>query len=97
MGVLEGDYVFAAEFGVVDEVLPHFGLDVHALDRFPGEDICVVAVAHRNDMGVVGEDLEGDRVDQVTLSVCRDTIAVAIRIVNVAVARKIELDQVLCC
>ncbi len=39
MGVLDCDDIFAGELVVADEVPPHLGLDVEALDGVPCEDI----------------------------------------------------------
>jgi len=39
---LQGDDVFPTEFGVADEVAPHFRFDVQALDGLPGEDVAGV-------------------------------------------------------
>lgn len=36
---MQGDDVFLAEFGVADEVAPHFRFDVQPLDGLPGEDV----------------------------------------------------------
>jgi hypothetical protein len=91
LGVLDGDDVGARKGLVVDEVLPHLGLDVHALDRVPGEDVGVAAVPDGDNVRVVGEDLVRDGVDEVALAVAH---ADAQR-VGLGVARKVEADQVL--
>lgn len=89
--VLQGDDVGARKGLVIEQVLPHLGLYVHALDRVPREDVCVAAVADGDDVRVVGEDLVGDGVDEVAFTVAE---AGAER-VCLCIAREDEADEVL--
>jgi endonuclease YncB( thermonuclease family) len=90
LGILQGDDVGARKGLVVEQVLPHLGLDVHALDRVPRKDVGVAAVADGDDVRVVGENLVGDGVDEVALTVAE---AGAER-VGFCIAREDEADKV---
>jgi len=68
--VLQGDDVFPAEFGVADEVAPHFRFDVQPLDGVPSEDVAGVGECY--DVRVVGEDLVGDWIHHLTIIVLRE-------------------------
>lgn len=88
---MQGDDVGARKGLVVEQVLPHLGLDVHALDGIPREDIGVAAVPDRDNVRVVGEDLVGDGVDEIAFTVAQ---AGAQR-VGLCIAREDEADEVL--
>lgn len=74
--VLQRDDVLARELVVADQIPPVLRLDVQPLHRVPREH--VPALLQRNDVRVVGEDLERDRID----------------ILAVLVFRKVERDEV---
>lgn len=67
--ILQGDDVGASKGLIIHQVLPHFCLDVHALDRVPRKDIGVCAVANRHNVRVVREYFVRDGIDQVALAV----------------------------
>ncbi|KAI6757371.1 hypothetical protein HG531_003196 [Fusarium graminearum] len=73
LGVLESDDVGASELLVVNQVAPRFGLDVHAIDRIPSEDVGIRAMTNSDYMCVVGEDLVCDWVDQVAFSIAQSS------------------------
>ncbi|KAL8954370.1 MAG: hypothetical protein Q9193_007274, partial [Seirophora villosa] len=67
--ILQSDYVFAAEVLFADEISPVLRFDVEAVDRIIGEDVAGVSKSY--EVCVVGEDLEGDRVDHFPIVVLR--------------------------
>lgn len=79
------------EFGVVDEVVLYFGFDVYLFDGFLCKNVGVVVVVDCNDVGVVGEDFEGDGVDEVVFVVGGDVIVIVV-VVGVGVVCKVEFD-----
>lgn len=60
MRVLKCDDVFARKLIVADQVAPVLRLDIETLDGVPCEDI--PRCPQRDNVGVIREDLEGDRV-----------------------------------
>lgn len=60
------------------------------LDRILGEYVGIAAVADGYDMGIIGEYLEGNGVDEVALTVGRDAGVVVGRS-RVSIAREVEL------
>lgn len=65
--ILESDHVRSLELSIADQIPPILRLDVESLDRVVGED--VAGVLQSNDMRVVCEDLERDRIDILALLV----------------------------
>lgn len=57
---MQGDDVFPAELLFADQIPPVLGFDVQTFDRVIGED--VAGVPQSDQMCIIGEDLEGDRV-----------------------------------
>jgi hypothetical protein len=89
--ILQRDDVGARERLVVDEVLPHLGLDIHALDRLPRKHVRVRPMPHGHDVRVVREHLVRDGVDEITLAIAQPRAAAVLA----GVARKVQPDQVL--
>lgn len=65
--VLQCDNVFSAELLFADKISPMLSFDIQTLDSVVSEDIA--RVFESNDMCVVGEDLESDRIHHFSIIV----------------------------
>ena len=70
MRILQGYDVGSAKICVAQEISPHLCLDVKPFDRIVSKDIA--RVLQRNDMSIVGKDLEGDRIHHLPFVILAD-------------------------